>query len=821
MSKSALRKKVEKKIAQAVNNYMGTGLAQEENTAEGERYVTPGMPEAVRELAGEGIVLLKNENNTLPVRPGETVCVFGRVQHDWFYVGYGSGGDVHPPYCVDLFAGLTNAGIAFDPKLRALYDEWRERPENEAEHGYWGHWPYSHPEMPLTEEVVRDARTRGDMALVILGRAAGEDRENRLEEGSYYLTAAERDMLQKVTAAFDRVALLMDCGNIIDMSFTEDYPIGAVLYAWQLGQENGNAVADVLSGRVSPSGKLSDTIARSYEDYPSSANFGGKDFNNYAEDIYVGYRYFSTFAPERVLWPFGFGLSYTTFELTPTGVAEGEGTFLFSVKVKNTGPVPGKEVAQLYVSAPQGRLGKAKRSLAGFQKTRLLGPGEAETVHITVRESDFASYDDAGVTGNRDCFVLEAGEYRFYLGTDATADREVYSYALPETRVVERCHEVCSPERGSAFKALYPSGSYKISVSRSGPELPAAKIAVGTRDLKERILQNLPEEIPPTGDVGIRLSDVKAGKSTLDAFIAQLSDAELADLTRGEGAMGSALGTAGNAGAFGGITQSLRDMGIPPVITADGPAGLRIAKYTTLLPCGTAIACSWDPELVERVFSKIGQELRHFAIDVMLSPGVNIHRDPLCGRNFEYYSEDPMLSGRTAAAAVRGIQSAGASACPKHFACNNQEFNRNQNDSRVSVRALREIYLKNFEYCVKEGRPRNLMTSYNKINGVWSHYNYDLVTTVLRGEWGYEGNVITDWWMRRARSPEFPDLEDNAYRTRAQVDVLMPGGLSQTEREYKFDAAHLKTLGAPEGLTRAELQRSARNVLKAALLKME
>lgn len=787
MKKGVLKKKLEKKIALAVNRLMGSGLAQEENRASGDGTVTPGMPEAVRALAAEGIVLLKNERRALPIRENETVAVFGRVQHDWFTVGYGSGGDVHPPHTVGLFEGLERAGVRYDGDLKSLYDDWASRPENEASQGYWGHWPFSHEEMPLTDETVRDARKRSDLALVVIGRAAGEDRENKLTEGSYYLTATERDMLQKVTAVFDRVALLLNCGNIIDMAFTQDYRLDAILYVWQLGQESGSAVADVLSGRVSPSGKLADTVARAYEDYPSAKNFGGKDFNDYAEGIYVGYRHFVTFAPDKVLYPFGFGLGYTSFEVRPAGIREGEREIDFRAAVTNTGDAPGKETVQLYVSAPQGALGKAARSLCGFQKTALLSPGETQTVEIAVPYELFASYDDTGVTGHIDAFVLEAGTYNFYLGTDCLTDNEVFAFHLSETLVLRQCREACSPA------------------------------GEGTRDLRARILEELPREVPPTGDRGIIFEDVRAGRHTLDEFIAQLSDRELADLTRGEGAMNSALGVPGNAGAFGGVTKALRARGVPPVITADGPSGLRLARRTTLLPCGTAIACAWNLELTEHVFTLVGEEARRFGVDVILSPGLNIHRDPLCGRNFEYYSEDPLLSGRTAAAAVRGIQRGGAAACPKHFACNNQEFNRNYNDSRVSRRALREIYLRNFEFCVREGRPRCLMTSYNKINGVWSHYNYDLATTILRGEWGFDGCVVTDWWMRRARSPEFPLLTDNAYRVRAQVDVLMPGNMSPLQKRYKFDASQLDSLGKAGGLTRAELQRSARNVLRVAM----
>ena len=779
MAKSKLQKKLEKSMAMFINKVMGSGLAQDENTAVGERYITPGMPEKVRAVAEEGIVLLKNDG-VLPVVNGQKVSVFGRVQHDWFYVGYGSGGDVHPPYEISFFDGLENAGILYNESLKKTYDDWCSMEENEADHGYWGHWPYFYEEMPLSDDVVKKARKESDIALVIIGRAAGEDRENKLEEGSYYLTQTERNMLNAVTATFEKTVLIMDCGNVIDLSFTEEYEFSAILYAWQLGQENANALGNILSGKVSPSGKLSDTIARKYEDYPSAGNFGGKEYNNYEEGIYVGYRHFISFCKDKILYPFGYGLSYTDFSIEVREVSD---EFVKCV-VKNTGKYAGKEVVQAYIEAPKGRLKKAKLVLVGYAKTNLLAPGESEELLISYSRKDFASFDEDGISGYKNAFVLEKGEYGLFLGTDSLHNECVHSFLVEQTQCVEQCLDIDASTR------------------------------------KERILSDLPQEIPQTGDIGIKLIDVKNGNSSMDEFIAQLSDKDLCDINRGEGAMNSALGTPGNAGAYGGITESLRKKGIPPVITADGPAGLRIKKFTTLLPCGTAIACSFNDKLVEELFILVGNEAKHFHIDVNLAPGMNIHRNPLCGRNFEYYSEDPFLSGHIAAAVVKGIQTGGAVACPKHFACNNQEYNRNYNDSRVSLQALREIYLKNFEYCVKLGNPKNLMTSYNKVNGVWSHYNYDLVTTVLRKEWGYEGNVITDWWMRRSASPEFPKVKDNAYRIRAQVDVLMPGNMSYIKRKYSFDKDLYKSLKKDDGITRAELQRTAKNILNFAMTRL-
>ena len=794
------------KLARRIfDRFAGNGLMQEENTAAREGYEVPGMRECLREMAGESIVLLQNEEHLLPLKPAEPVSVFGRCQNDWFYVGYGSGGDVHPPYRISLMEGLRNAGVNIDEELAQIYQNWCTASENLPDHGWWGNWPYYYDEMPLEEKYVQQAAKKSEIALIIIGRAAGEDRENTLTQGSYYLTDDEKAMLKLVSRYYKKTVLLLNTGNIMDLSFIEKYRIASVLLVSQLGQESGNAVADVLTGKVNPSGKLSDTIAKSYYDYPSSHHFGGQEFNNYTEDIFVGYRYFSSFCPEKVLYPFGFGLSYTTFDIESTGaVRNADGTVL-TVRVTNTGGMPGKEVVQVYCQPPAGKLAKARRNLVCYAKTGLLEPGESQLLTLTVADESCSSFDDCGITGPKDAFVLEPGVYRLIVGNCSTADTVAASFQVEKLRLVRQCLDACNPEH--AFHTLRHMGT--------------APVNPGGRDLRQRILENLPKEIAVTGDRGILLSDVAAGKATLEDFIAQLSDEELCDLTRGQGMMGSELGIDGNAGIFGGITEKLRSRGIPALVTTDGPAGIRIKRHTSLLPCGSAIACAFHDELVERLYELEGQEAAYWGVDVLLSPGMNIHRNPLCGRNFEYYSEDPLLTGKTAAAAVRGIQKGGVSACPKHFACNNQETNRNRNDSRVSQRALREIYLKGFEICVKEASPHNLMTSYNQINGIWSHYNYDLVTTILREEWGYRGNVITDWWMQYSRSPEFPRLKDNAYRVRAQVDVLMPGGESFKKQKYVFDKDLLASLSVPDGLTRAELQRSAKNVLRFALTRLK
>lgn len=793
-------------IAQRVVDWgMGNGLMQEELTADGHDMVTPEVAELARRAGAEGCVLLKNDG-TLPLKAEQPVAVFGRCQLDWFYVGYGSGGDVHPPYRVNLMEGLKNAGVAVDQELSGVYENWCFSDDHKANHGWWGHWPMSHSEMPLEQSMVSAAAKRCDTAIVVIGRAAGEDRENTLTKDSYYLTDEETAILDAATSAFKHTVVVMDIGSIMDMAWAEVYgdKLSAILIAWQGGMESGNAVADVLTGKVNPCGKLADTIARNYEDYPSSSSFGGKEFNNYTEDIFVGYRYFETFAKDKVLYPFGYGLSYTTFECKPLALNWERGTYTVSAQVTNTGNVAGREAVMLWCAAPQGKLGKAAKVLTAYGKTKLLAPVESETITLRFDEKNIASFDDTGKTGFANAFVLEAGEYRFFLG-----DTPAGTIQVDKTRVIEQCEEVCGIKEPLARMIAREENG--ILVSRQ------EMLSRGNVDLRQRILDRLPEEIPVTGNQGYKLSDVAKGKISLDAFIAQLDDKELEALTRGEGCMGSALGVAGNAGAFGGVLPSLREKGIPPVITADGPSGLRLKKYCALLPNGTALACTFDDELIQQLFTHTGREMIKQGVDVVLSPGMNIHRNPLCGRNFEYFSEDPLLTGKVAAAIVRGVQSQGVSCCPKHFACNNQETKRNTNDSRVSQRALREIYLRCFEIVVKEAKPNVIMTSYNKINGVWSHYNYDLVTTVLRKEWGFDGVVITDWWMRKSASSEFPSIKDNAYRVRAQVDVLMPGNMGHLHKSYHSDGTLLKTIDKLDGVTRAEIQRTAKNVLSLIL----
>ncbi len=773
------------------------GLSQDLQAETGSGEAFPGIKELAREAAAEGAVLLRNDG-VLPLRAGQTVAVFGRGQIDYFYVGYGSGGDVRAPYRVSPTDGLRAQGIVVDEVLAARYRDLVAK--SPAQHGFWGHWPYSHPEFRLSDDEVHAAADRNEVALILIGRAAGEDRENKLSEGSYYLTEAERFLLRQVSNAFTKTVVLLNIGNPIDFSRIEDpsLRLSAVMIVWQGGMESGNALADLITGKVSPSGRLPDTVARRYSDYPSAESFGNRKFNEYREDVYVGYRYFETFAKDDVLYPFGYGLSYTAFTRSASRLRPASDTaFDLDVTVTNVGSRDGKDVVALYFRPPQTELPSPERILCAFQKTELLKPGSEQTVTLTVDLSDFAAFDDKSTD-----WVTEEGDYQLYLGGDVRSAEPVGAFRVEQTF------------RRPALSVAPPSKPFpRLTRDKDGsPRYESSPIT--PVDLRRRILDNLPVAASPSDPVHT-VDDVRAGRVTLKEFVSELSLDQLEAITRGDYTMNSPLGAPGNAGVLCGVLPSLRQKGVPPVTTTDGPSGIRLATSCSLLPIGILLASTWNPRLVRSLYGVLGAEMKAKGSDVLLAPGLNLHRNPLCGRNFEYFSEDPFLSGKLAAAVIRGIQSQGVAACPKHFACNNQETNREHNDSRLSQRALRELYLKGFEIAVKEGKPLYLMTSYNKINGVWGHYHYDLVTTVLRGEWGFDGTVITDWWMRKACSPEFPALRDNAYRVRAGVDVLMPGGKRSGVR--RPDGTLLKGYGTEDGITLGELQQTAERVIATAL----
>lgn len=757
--------------------------------------------ELCRKVTAEGCVLLKNDG-TLPLG-NQQFALFGRCQINTFYVGYGSGGDVKPPYKVSILEGLRAGGANLDIQVVDTYEHWTKN--HIPDEGYWGYWPMCYKEMPVKDEFIASAAKRNTTAVVVIGRAAGEDRENKIEKGSWFLTDTEDNLLALTRKYFKKVCVMINSGSIMDVTRIEKHKPDALMFVWQGGQETGNAVADVLLGKVSPSGKLTDTIA-AIEDYPSYKYFGNKKYNNYAEDIYVGYRYFNTFARDKIIYPFGFGLSYTKFEITDCKVKQNaETTATVTFTVKNAGGFTGKQVVQVYLSVPQGKLGKPSRELAAYVKTKELAPNESQTLSVTVELKDFASFDDTGVTGYKNSFVLESGEYKIFIGENVSCVKEIYTLNLDGMVLIKACEEACAPRY-----------SFKRMVNAKG--LHYENTPVATVNLRERVLNHLPKTFERKNGTDYSFQDVIDGKITPDEFVAEFTPEELDAFTRGSlYMMDSPYGPKGNAGTFGANCQPLFDKGIPAISTNDGPSGARLQAHSTLLPNGVALASSFNDELVENLTYEFGKEVIARKSHVLLAPGINIHRNPLCGRNFEYFSEDPYLTGKMAVAYIKGVQSAGASATPKHFACNNQESKRGINDSRVSQRALREIYLKGFEICIKEANPDCLMTSYNKLNGVYNYFNYELVTTILRDDWGYKGCVMTDWWMKNGKSKHFKTLKTQAYRVRAQVDVFMPGAPNYGIHKGKSDGTLLKSLNGDDGITLAELQRSAKNVLKLCI----
>ena len=750
-------------------------------------------------MVSEGIVMLKNENNALPLDTDKEVAVFGRIQFHYYKSGTGSGGMVNVTKVVNILDGLIDNGVKVNEKLLDTYRKWdKENPFDLGEG--WGGEPWSQKEMPLDEGLVKETAKSCETAIVIIGRTAGEEQDNRLEAGSYLLSDDEIAMLTVVRKHFKKVVLLLNVGNIIDMTDINRIAPDSVLYVWQGGMTGGKGTADVLTGKVSPSGKLPDTIAYKASDYPSDANFGReKNRDIYAEDIYVGYRYFETFAKENVLYPFGFGLSYTAFEIKTEKAEITEGAVKLSVSVKNIGSYKGKEVIEVYCEAPQGRLGKAARVLCGFEKTRELVPQEEQVVEIAVDIAKLASYDDSGVTGNKSCYVLEAGEYKFYVGSDVRSAEYACSFEQGEDLVTERLTQSLAPvESFERIKPVCEGGAFSI-----GREA----VPVSEVDESARRLEKLPKEIAYTGDKGIKLWDVKNGKNTMDGFIAQLSDYDLSCIIRGEG-MGSPRVTAGTASAFGGVSENLNGFGIPAGCCSDGPSGMRLDCGTKAfsLPNGTMIASSFNKELTSELFAFMGLEMAANKVDCLLGPGMNIHRHPLNGRNFEYFSEDPFLTGKMAAAELKGMAGAGVTGTIKHFCANNRETNRHFIDSVVSERALREIYLKGFEIAVKEGGASSVMTTYGRVNGLWTAGNFDLNTVILREEWGFKGFTMTDWWANINVRGKEPDKTDLAAMARAQNDVYMvcPDGEKNDDN----------TLAALEngGIERCELQRNAANI---------
>ena len=768
-----------------------------------------------KEAAKEGMVLLKNKNGLLPLASGSKIALFGKGSFDYVKGGGGSG-DVYTAYVRNLYEGLKAQETAvqiYEP-LSAFY-------RTDIRHQYEaGAAPGMTVEPELPAKLADGAKAYADIAVVVISRFSGEgwdrssiecnnefnpwDNETSMPkiskevfpDGDFYLTSREKAMLSMVKDRFDKIVVVLNIGGIIDLSWIkDDDQISSALLAWQGGMEGGLAMAELLTGNGNPSGKLADTFAAKTEDYPSTANFHESfDYVNYTEDIYVGYRYFETIprAKEKVVYPFGYGLSYTTFYLDIPVVEQTEDEICATVQVTNTGDAAGKEVVQLYFEAPQGMLKKPARQLAAFAKTRLLLPGETQLIRLSFKKEDMASYDDLGKIA-KSAYILEKGIYKIYAGTSVRDIEEIDQMEISENVITRQLSAHLVPN--SLKERMLSDGSFEALPQSECPDINECvfeKMKPGTEEGLTPAVRSCSRGALFDTYGKKQFIDVAQGKLSLDEFMAQLSDDDLLHLLGGQPNTGVA-----NTFGFG----NLPDYGVPSIMTADGPAGLRIGSEcgvcTTAWPCATLLACTWNPALIQQIGQAGAEEVKENNLAVWLTPAVNIHRNPLCGRNFENYSEDPLIAGKMGAAMVKGIQSQHIAASVKHFAANNKETNRKHSDSRVSERALREIYLRVFEIIVKEAQPWTIMSSYNAINGHRASENHELLEDILRGEWGFKGMVTTDWWTRAEHYKEI----------KAGNDIKMGTGFPDRVKK----AMEMGQLGRPE------LEHCARRVLELIL----
>ena len=703
----------------------------------------------------EGTVLLKNDG-TLPLAPGAKVCLFGSGAGEFQFGGGGSGG-VITDKAITLADGLRSAANAgkisfFSPLVDFYLEAAAKEVENAKKvHDDLAYWRRLRniPTPELPEELYKEAVAFGDVAIFCISRFSSEgtdcgDRNG--QEGDFDLWENEKALLNRLCKDFDNVVVVLNvCGPVSTVEYKENDKVGAVLYATFGGGIAGEALTQLLLGEANPSGHLQDTLARELYDYPGMEQFlTNHDYQEYTEDIFVGYRYFETFAPEKVAYPYGFGLSYTTFSTQILSTDLVKNTVKLTVKVTKTGSMAGKEVVQVYLQAPQGKLGKASKVLTAFGKTKLLQPGEAVELKLSFDIREFGSFDDLGKIETA-AFILEQGEYTVYLGSNVRDCAPCFTFTLDSDIICHRCHSYMAPK------------DLPVRLTADGTMEPLPAPPVIPHRLKRYSLKNAKP------DKELSLADALQ-QDRLDDFIAGLSNEMLAEMLYGHPVTNIA-----NTGGIGVTPKEKWEVEkIPNVPTADGPAGIRVINgcgmYTTYFPCATTIAQTWNLTIARQIGTAIAREAKENNIGIWLAPGMNIHRNPLCGRNFEYYSEDPLITGLFASACVKGVQSEKIAATVKHYCANNKEINRKYVDSRVSQRALREIYLRGFEIVVKKAHPWALMTSYNPVNGVQASANWEAINGVLRGEWGYDGVVMTDWWA-------FSHLEDELY---AGSDVKMP-----------------------------------------------
>ncbi len=794
----------------------------------------------VRSLAGECMVLLENDH-TLPMKlEQKKIALYGNGARHTVKGGTGSG-DVYVRESVSIEDGLKAAGAvittdnwlnrytAIREEAKARYMEKLAQKEKETHKPIFAltmEIPFEEPELPdITDEDISASET--DTAIFVIARNSGEGSDRLCQKGDYLLSDSETAALAKTARRYPVCIVLLNIGGIIDTTWLKENPdINALLLVGQAGNMGGHIIADVLCGKSVPSGKLTDTWAKDYNDYPSAKTFshnnGEVNEEYYEEDIYVGYRYFDTFGIEPN-YCFGYGLSYTDFEITIQDVLLEKEDISVIAAVTNTGTeYAGREVVQIYYSAPAGELEKPSQELAAFAKSRLLKPGETQQMKIAFKASLMASYSEKEAA-----WIMEPGEYLLRAGNSARNTKICAGIILKEKAITAQVKNLFPDKEREAWRTLSSKDAREEKQNVDGC---AGRLSLNCHDITcqeaEYSQPNQPLQ-DSLSDRRLTAQDVKNNKATLEELVAQLTVEEMADLCVGTERIDrendkSIVGVASAVvpGAAGDTTSSLQEnRGIANLILADGPAGLRlypcfatdkegnllpggemfgeaalgpeVAKsdqtinyyqYCTAIPIATLLAQSWDMELIRKMGDIIGAEMEEFHINLWLAPGMNIHRNPLCGRNFEYYSEDPLLTGMCAAAATIGVQShQGTGTTIKHFAANNQEENRMFTNAHVSERALREIYLKGFEIAVKTSRPMSVMTSYNLINGTHTANHYELLQNLLRDEWGFEGVVMTDWFtsqeigrMFSKYEPVYP-ISSSVLCIKAGNDLQMPG----------------------------------------------
>ncbi len=792
-----------------------------------------------REAATEGIVLLKNEDHVLPLKAGSSIAIYGAGAGRTIKGGTGSG-DVNERESITIYQGMENAGYAvtnkdwiqsYDKIFEKARQDWKDDiiTRSGGNGGdvmdFFAVYSTTPFIMPTGDPVNKPTKgDKADIAMYVLSRVAGEGADRNAAPGDYYLKEDEHLMLADLCSYYKDVIVVINAGGQVDLSFMDEFEnIKALLVITQPGMEGGNALTDVISGKVNPSGKLVDSWAYKYEDYPSAATFshnnGNVEKEFYEEGIYVGYRYFDTFnIPVR--YGFGYGLSYTSFSLSDYVVEKTETNNLkISVCVKNTGSAAGKEVVQAYLSLPGGKLEKEAHRLVAYKKTDLLKLEQEEKVTLEIQVDQLTSYDEDTAS-----WILEKGFYGIFVGNSLESADLIGGVQVDESATLEKAKNL--------FAKKDPLEELKPTTGKTSEREAKLKAQAVEKDLM--IVELTASDLKTKENIykaNCELTDPEAAK-----FVESLSVDELISLAAGDPgkAQGGNLGAAGVSvpGSAGETHRCAIEKGLASIVLADGPAGLRLMKYynvnegkiiqmpfefslegglfytgdtdlpgeryyqyCTAIPVGTMLAQTWNQALIRKIGAMIGQEMEYFGVTLWLAPGMNIHRNPLCGRNFEYYSEDPYVAGTIAAAMTEGVQSNyGCGTTIKHFACNNQEDNRMGSDSILSERTIRELYLKGFEIAVKESQPLSIMTSYNLINGTHAANNYDLCTDIARNEWGFKGFIMTDW-----TTTEKDESCTASGCMRAGNDLVMPGcfgDYDNLKKELKEGSLQLEDLKA-------------------------